>query len=107
MTISCPQHNSSQTAIPRASQPTNAMKAAPAPVFHIHCYDSNGVTVETTDMQGQVSQYLRDPNTRLVTRTVDPQGRSSRFAYDARNNLVATVDPLGRLTQRSFSISAN
>jgi len=42
--------------------------------------DANGKPVETADMPGQASCVTRDPITRLVTRTVDPQGRVNRFS---------------------------
>ena len=60
------------------------------------------LTSAAVDLAGRMTQSTYDWNTGNLTRVVEPNGRTTRFEYDAFNNLAAKTDHLGRETRYEY-----
>ena len=63
----------------------------------------NGRTTVTTNARGQAQTKEKDPQGRLI-RVTDHQGNQIAYQYDAFDNLLKTIDPLGNTSTLSYDI---
>ncbi len=61
-----------------------------------------GVTAETIDGLGHVTQYRYDANLNLV-QLVAPGGLTYSYSYDANGNLASEIDPLGHTSTFTYN----
>ncbi len=63
-------------------------------------YDADDRAISTTDANGTVVQYTYDADSRVLSRTVDPDGLDlvTSYTYDALGRVATTTDPNGNVT---------
>jgi RHS repeat-associated protein len=96
---------------------TGLVRAQSDPNHHItkFTYDAAGNRTSMTSPLGEVTTYAYDGSGRMTSQ-VDPRGSQSganpddyrtSFAYDARDRLIKTTDPLGHATTISYDAVGN
>ena len=82
----------------------------PLGITTTNVYDANGNKTSTSrpltgTPQSAMTSYQYDPNhPGDVVAAIDPNGNTSKYAYDSYGNLVSMTDPLGNQTTSAFDV---
>jgi len=69
-------------------------------------YNQTGTTT-FTEKDGDLWTYTYDPIFAVKTAMTDPLGNTTRYAYDAKRNLIATTAPDGSITSSTYDSNSN
>lgn len=120
-----PQGNAIQIEHPRPM----ASDGTPQPIVEHFTYNANGQVTSATDAAGTVTQIdyaggypqhlVRDPDGLAVTTifsydpvgnltaVTDPNGHTTQYAVNARNQITHVTDPLGHVTKLAYDANHN
>lgn len=65
-------------------------------------YGTNGQPLKKTDANGGETVYTYNAATALLESVTDPEGNTTRYAYDERGNLIKTTDAAGNATKYEY-----